>query len=88
MKKRDGLKLIKPSRDSDQFWIEGGESFVFSPSHPNSSMALLPMMSKKAAMEDKRKFDKLITTFKKPNSTSKSGKNFIEFDNTYKPSLY
>ena len=53
-------------------------------------MVLLPMMSHKATLEDKNKMRRLTTVFKKPTSTkwASEAKNYIEFDNTYKPTLY
>ena len=42
---KSNLILLKPKKQVDLFRIEGTDSFVFSPSNPNYSMALLPLMS-------------------------------------------
>jgi hypothetical protein len=56
-------------------------------------MALLPRMSQKAANEDKSKFQKLITTFRRPpedqeNWRKRTNGNYIEFDDSYKPTQF
>lgn len=74
--------MIRPRKAVDTF--RQADSFVFSPTHPNSSMVVLPLISNKARSYDPARFKKLSTLFKTP---SHGAINFIKFDSQFVPTL-